>query len=202
MSELLTGKIAEWDDRRGFGFVDHKGQRVFLHIRDYAGRSHLPRRGDRVSFLFGQDEKGRTCAKGARTVTSRSRLHAVDILSLSLLLVLPLVAAMQSPVDLWIVVAVAFVLSWSSWRQYAFDKRCAQTKAWRIPEASLHFWDFVGGWPGGYLAQKYYRHKTVKGSFQFVFWGTVCLYQWIAFDYLGDWSLSRAFLTALESPGQ
>lgn len=201
MSELLTGKIAEWDDKRGFGFVDHRGKRVFLHIRDYAGRHHFPRKGDRVSFLFGQDKKGRTCAKEVRTVRGRSRLPAADLLGLSVLLILPLLAAIQCPVDLWILVAVAFLLSWISWRQYASDKQRAQTKSWRIPEADLHFRDFVGGWPGGYLAQKHYRHKTMKGSFQFVFWGTVCLHQGIAFDYLGDWSLWKAFLGAFEAPG-
>lgn len=199
MSELLTGKITDWDDRRGFGFVDHEGQRVFLHIREYVERHHFPRKGDRVSFLFGQDKKGRKCAKEVRAVTSRSRLHAAHFLGLSALLVLPLLAAMQFPVDLGIVVAVAFVLSWISWGRYASDKKCAEAKAWRISETHLHFWDFAGGWPGGFLAQRHLRHKTAKGSFQFTFWMTVCLHQFIAFDYLGDWGLWKAFLKAIES---
>jgi uncharacterized membrane protein YsdA (DUF1294 family) len=30
-----------------------------------------------------------------------------------------------------------------------------------------------GGWPGALIAQQQFRHKTVKASFQSVFWVTV-----------------------------
>ncbi|MCS7059338.1 MAG: DUF1294 domain-containing protein [Meiothermus sp.] len=41
---------------------------------------------------------------------------------------------------------------------------------WRVPERQLHLMEFFGGWPGGLLAQKLFRHKSRKESFQTDFW--------------------------------
>ena len=35
---------------------------------------------------------------------------------------------------------------------------------------------FLGGWPGAFLAQRQFRHKTQKVSFRIVFWITVILH--------------------------
>ena len=49
---------------------------------------------------------------------------------------------------------------------YGVDKRAAQKGEWRIPEADLHTLEFLGGWSGALLAQKFFRHKTKKKSFR------------------------------------
>jgi len=56
---------------------------------------------------------------------------------------------------------------------YAKDKSAAGSNRQRTPEATLHFWAFIGGWPGALLAQHFLRHKSRKASFQRVFWVTV-----------------------------
>jgi uncharacterized membrane protein YsdA (DUF1294 family) len=33
----------------------------------------------------------------------------------------------------------------------------------------------VGGWPGAWIAQQAFRHKTRKSSFQVTFWACVAL---------------------------
>jgi uncharacterized membrane protein YsdA (DUF1294 family) len=53
---------------------------------------------------------------------------------------------------------------------YARDKSKARRDAWRTPESVLHFLDLIGGWPGGLIAQRVFRHKTRKLSFQVIFW--------------------------------
>ncbi len=53
---------------------------------------------------------------------------------------------------------------------YGYDKRQAQRGGWRVPEARLHLLSLFGGWPGGFLAQRLFRHKTRKRSFQLGFW--------------------------------
>jgi uncharacterized membrane protein YsdA (DUF1294 family) len=55
----------------------------------------------------------------------------------------------------------------------------------------------LGGWPGAFLAQRRLRHKCSKGSYQFVFWGIVLLYQLAAADVLLDHQLSRALIERL-----
>jgi uncharacterized membrane protein YsdA (DUF1294 family) len=61
---------------------------------------------------------------------------------------------------------------------YGYDKYRATSAGWRVRENLLHLLDFVGGWPGGFLAQYYFKHKTRKTLFQLIFWGTVALHQY------------------------
>ena len=53
---------------------------------------------------------------------------------------------------------------------YGADKRAAERGKWRVPEMQLHALEFLGGWPGAFIAQKFFHHKTKKRSFQAMFW--------------------------------
>ncbi|MCG8599785.1 MAG: DUF1294 domain-containing protein [Verrucomicrobiales bacterium] len=83
------------------------------------------------------------------------------------------------------------MISAFSWFQYSADKSRAKAGEWRISESRMLIWDLLGGWPGGFLAQKHLRHKTVKRSYQACFWGIVALYQLGALDYLNEWVLIK-----------
>ena len=61
---------------------------------------------------------------------------------------------------------MAFVL-------YGVDKRRVTNKAPRISERTLHLLSLLGGWPGAHLAQRFFRHKTLKFRFRLIFWLTV-----------------------------
>ncbi|OEF23279.1 DUF1294 domain-containing protein [Vibrio rumoiensis] len=67
-----------------------------------------------------------------------------------------------------IISLVTFVVYWK-------DKSAAKKGTWRTPEKTLHTLAFAGGWPGALMAQKIFRHKTSKTSFQIVFWIMVIL---------------------------
>ncbi len=49
---------------------------------------------------------------------------------------------------------------------YGVDKKAAKQGQWRVPEKDLHTLEFLGGWIGAWLAQKFFRHKTAKKSYQ------------------------------------
>lgn len=53
---------------------------------------------------------------------------------------------------------------------YGVDKRAAVKGNWRIPEIQLHTLELLGGWPGAFIAQRLFHHKTKKKSFQSIFW--------------------------------
>ncbi len=72
-----------------------------------------------------------------------------------------------------VVAGAYFACSVFSFLAYMRDKHAATRDAWRTPESTLHLLDLVGGWPGGLIAQRLFRHKTVKPSFQGVFWLSV-----------------------------
>ena len=82
--------------------------------------------------------------------------------------------------------AVAFLMYWA-------DKSAARRGRRRIPEKSLHMASLLGGWPGALLAQKQFRHKTIKQPFQTVFWLTVVANLGL-FGWLVHSGMAREFL--------
>ncbi|MFO0936490.1 MAG: DUF1294 domain-containing protein [Gemmataceae bacterium] len=69
-----------------------------------------------------------------------------------------------------------FILSLVTFALYGFDKWRASHQGWRIPEATLQTLAFLGGWPGAFLGQQFFRHKTRKQPFQILFWSLVVLH--------------------------
>jgi uncharacterized membrane protein YsdA (DUF1294 family) len=65
------------------------------------------------------------------------------------------------------------IMSFAALVAYAYDKRAAMQGQGRIPENTLHLISLLGGWPGAFLAQQAFRHKTSKGTFQLAYWATV-----------------------------
>lgn len=70
---------------------------------------------------------------------------------------------------------------------YGWDKRCARYGGWRVPEKTLHALAFIGGTLGAYLGSKYFRHKTIKGSFRQTFIGVVLLQIFLTGAVLWYW---------------
>ena len=70
------------------------------------------------------------------------------------------------------VMAIASVLAFGL---YALDKRAAIRNERRVPEKTLHMVSLLGGWPGAWLGQRVFRHKTSKPAFLWVFGLTVAL---------------------------
>ena len=59
---------------------------------------------------------------------------------------------------------------------YGYDKSIANNKKrMRIPERILHLSALLGGSIGAFFGQRFFHHKTIKGSFQLVFRITIVL---------------------------
>ena len=69
----------------------------------------------------------------------------------------------------WVLVLYP-LMSLAAFLMYARDKLSAIRGGWRMRETSLHLAELLGGWPGAFVAQRTMRHKTVKPSYQAVFW--------------------------------
>ena len=59
---------------------------------------------------------------------------------------------------------------------YGHDKRAARLGRWRVPENTLHLFELCGGWIGGILGRKLFRHKTQKRSFLLRSWAITVLH--------------------------
>lgn len=76
-----------------------------------------------------------------------------------------------------------FVINFLTFVIYGFDKYQAKKKKRRISENTLHVFALLGGSLAAFIAQRVYRHKTVKRPFIFLYWAIVII-QILLFVYL------------------
>jgi len=178
----FQGKITNWKDDQGFGFITPNGggNQVFVHIKSFANRQRRPIGNEIVTYELKTDAKGRAKAAsvaflGERvpSVTSSGRSNISLILAAAFLVFVAGTAfSGKLPVavlELYLIAsAVAFVA-------YFLDKSAARKDQRRTQESTLHIFALVGGWPGALAAQRLLRHKSRKQSFQIVFWVTAVL---------------------------
>jgi uncharacterized membrane protein YsdA (DUF1294 family)/cold shock CspA family protein len=198
----MEARIVDWDDTKGYGFLQVGSGRVFLHRRDFAERHKRPEVGDMIRFTVGLDARGRTCAKEAVHVNDGGRLSITTVVVLLGLLVLPAIAVVRSGVDWRWAAGYAVLISVMSYASHTLDKRRARAKEWRVSESALHLPELLGGWPGSFLAQRRLRHKVSKAGYQILFWFIVLAWQFAAFDSMQEWKYSRALWDRAEQkPG-
>jgi len=177
----LAGRITDWVDDKGFGFVvpNGGGDRAFVHINAFQRGSRRPVTGDLISYLPFKDQRGRLNANeirhaGQKIVAPRapSRVPRTALGAAALASAAALGAVSLLPI---LLVAALYGLSALAYLMYWLDKSAAQTNGQRTPENTLHLVGLAGGWPGALIAQQRFRHKTIKQPFQTVFWVTVVL---------------------------
>ena len=129
-----------------------------------------------------------------------SRIGSATWLTLFAILVLPVLAMTRQmhTVDWRILFGVPLFMSCVAFLAYRLDKRRAREGLWRIPESTLHTMEMIGGWPGAFLAQRCYRHKTAKVSFQITFWMIVFVHHLIAVDSLLGWRVSSRIIESFQ----
>ena len=205
----MRGRITDWKDERGFGFIEPEsgGRRVFFHISNMVRGAPRPSIGDVVSYEMAITGDGRSSAVEVRP----TGLNAVSGMLLSKRVFLSVVATLVFPVLWWYMKIGMFpaILFWAfagmssvTFILYGLDKSAAKREVQRTPESRLQFCALLGGWPGALLAQQLFRHKSSKLSFQLIFWFTVmlnCGVLWLVVSPTGA-AFIRQFLQAW-SPG-
>jgi uncharacterized membrane protein YsdA (DUF1294 family)/cold shock CspA family protein len=174
------GRITNWKDDQGFGFVTPNGggQKAFAHVKAFSDRSLRPVDGDILTYELATDEKGRFCAKNIRFAKDRAMSTSsrkTSSLGINFAILFCFVFALSALLG-WLplqIVGLYLTASIITFIAYAIDKSSAQKNRWRTKESTLHLFSLVGGWPGALLAQIKLRHKSRKEEFQTVFWVTV-----------------------------
>lgn len=179
------GRITDWKDDKGFGFVSPNGggPRVFVHIKAFTNQRRRPIGKELVTYELSADSRGRPqgvnvafvgekAAPPAATSSPGPGPVALTFAITFLVFVVVTVSVGRVPFPVLLVYLGASCLAYLA---YVFDKAAAVQGKWRTTEQSLHLFSLFGGWPGAILAQKMIRHKTQKRSFQVIFWATVVL---------------------------
>lgn len=167
------GTVVRWDDARGFGFVrpDAGGRDLFLHVS--VVRGPRPFEGGRLEVeaeqVDGRWRVSRVLGGELASAPRTPRARPGRVL-LSVLVAAGFVGALlvlRADVRLLALVVAASVAAALA---FAADKAAARRGARRIPEATLHLLELVGGWPGALVASQVLRHKTAKVSYRAMFW--------------------------------
>lgn len=184
----LVGRIEDWNDDRGYGFVrpNGGGERAFVHIKAFARAGKRPVSGSLISYVVQRDNQGRDNATQiAYVVASRTRGGGAPASTAVVRTGLRRGLAVAAPLLLlagallsWlppIVVLAYAAMSLLAFVCYGVDKSAARAGRRRTPESTLQMIALLGGWPGALLAQDIFRHKSSKASFQSLFWIIVLL---------------------------
>ena len=194
------GRIHDWNDDKGFGFVTPNGggDRAFVHIKAFSGRARRPANGDIVTYATTRDAKGRLQAADIRfanavaSTDTRAKpgivAPAFGLLAFAAIVGAGLIGKLPT-----LVAGAYAVMSAVAFVAYGMDKSAANAGRWRTPESTLHLLGLACGWPGALLAQRLFRHKSRKREFQVVFWTTVAI-NLIALAWLAS-SDGQAFMT-------
>lgn len=196
----IEGTVSDWVAERGFGWVHSVEGSLFAHIREFP-KGRVPLKGDEVTFITGKDPAGRVCATKLILKKAHEGPGLWACTQLAVLLVMPVLAGFKLPGPGWVLPFLMLVVSVFAWICYRGDKKAAATGAWRISETALHSLELLGGWPGAFLAQQRYRHKTRKASYQAIFQSIVFLYQLAALDTVLDHHLWAQLVQALAESG-
>jgi uncharacterized membrane protein YsdA (DUF1294 family)/cold shock CspA family protein len=198
-----VGRLVKWDESRGFGFIQPAagGPQVFVHISKFADRRR-PVVGAELSFEVARDLQNRLSASHVRhggvvppkpgvsrqaSPRPAGPLWPAASIAICALLAIGLAAHQGRLPPLIPVVFV--VASLTVFLAYAFDKSAAMNRRRRTPENFLHLMNLLGGWPGGLIASRLFRHKSKKIEFRSVFY--VCIALNCA--ALGWWAYARPF---------
>jgi len=186
------GRLTEWNDERGFGFVTPLGggPTAFVHISHFPRHLRRPKLNDLLVYSVEHDQRGRPRASDISFLRlAQSKREAsggwqlVPVIIVSVFSVVLGTAVLLGSIPLPVLGLYAF-MSVVLYFMYAADKSAAISGKWRISEATLHLVALLGGWPGGLIARHRLRHKTIKQPFRFVFWCTVvlnCIGLWVGF---------------------
>lgn len=185
MTMQQKGIIKTWRDDKGFGFISPEdgSKEVFFHVSDISNRTLRPTVNAEVRYQLTYDQQQRPRAIDIRydavpmraiPAATPARLLIVPLMIVGIFFVALALATFivrLSPLVILLYAGISMVTLVA----YQSDKSRATRGERRIPENWLHLLELLGGWPGALIAQSYFRHKTIKSSYQAIYWLIIVL---------------------------
>ena len=162
----MRGIVVKYNAKKGYGFIrsDECEEDIFVHISELRNGNTLVE-GQKVDFVTKKTDRGLLALNvitGSKVLSPRLTFGAVSLISV--LIIMLLLYWMHPLISYFIAINITTFLL------YGYDKSISSTKKVRVPERTLHKLVLLGGSPAGLFAQRLFRHKTLKGSFQAIYW--------------------------------
>jgi len=166
---IMHGKIINYHPEKGYGFIyaEEYDDNIFVHKSEIKNASELFQ-GQSVKFQLKQTKKGLS----AVSVVAGAKQHSPYFIFgvISAIITIGIFAYLYKYEPIKPILSYLIAINITTFLLYGYDKLISSGEALRIPEWNLHALAILGGSPAGLASQKFFRHKTVKGSFQLVYW--------------------------------
>jgi len=168
----MQGIVINYNEEKGYGFIktSEEEENVFVHIKEVNNASLLEV-GQSVEFEMVRNPKGLAAVNVKAETKAKSPYLTFGIASLVMIVLLFSLLMNHTQA----LISYLIAMNVTTFLLYGYDKFIASTEKLRVPELNLQVLALLGGSPAALLAQKFFRHKTIKGSFQIVYWVIVVL---------------------------
>lgn len=180
------GKLEDWLDHRGFGFIRRPdGSKLYVHMKSIGKSTERPKAGEWLEYTVTPGKDGRPVASDVNFVGAPTpppppplldeRSHAPHtvlgvasrVFGAAVILALLIGCIFTHRLPVWVTV-LYLIGGAASFMLYRNDKIAAIEHGWRRPEIRMHLVDLTFGIVGGLFAQHVFRHKTYKPSFVYI----------------------------------
>jgi len=168
----MQGYIIHFNEEKGYGFIrsEEADENIFVHISEVTNADSLEQ-GQEVAFQLKKTAKGLSAVSVKAGAKQRSPYLIFGTISLVITLAIFAYATQQ----LQTLLAYLLAINITTFLLYGYDKFISRTEMLRVPELNLQALALLGGSPAALVAQKFFRHKTIKESFQIVYWIIVAI---------------------------
>jgi len=166
----MRGVVVYYNRDKAYGFIDSDEyeKNIFVHFSKIKNAKELSL-GQEVEFQVKETAKGLSAIDviaGAKQTSPFALFGLVSALIFtSIFAILYFYKIINHPIINYVI-----AINITTFLLYGYDKIISSTEKLRVPEYNLHALALLGGSPAGLSAQKFFRHKTIKGSFQLVYW--------------------------------
>ncbi len=165
----MQGKVIHFNVEKGYGFIysDKHEDNIFIHKSNIKNSNNLSQ-GQSVEFQVEKTKKGLSAISVIAGDKEQSPYFIFGVLSA--LIAIGVFSYLYFYETIQPIFSYLLAINITTFLLYGYDKLISAGEKVRVPEWNLHALAILGGSPAGLSAQKLFRHKTLKGSFQLVYW--------------------------------
>ncbi len=168
----MQGYIINFNKEKGYGFIrsDEQKEDIFVHISKVRNSKRLEL-GQEVIFDIKKTERGLSAINVEAGAKQYSPYLIFGFISSLFVTIISLYLSQKTDFLLAYLVSINI----ATFLLYGYDKFISSGNKLRVPELNLQALALLGGSPLALVAQKFFRHKTIKSSFQLIYWGIVLI---------------------------
>jgi len=166
---MHEGFVIYYNKEKRYGFINSKkhDRNIFVHFSKIENAKELSQ-GQQVEFDIKETSKG---LSAINVIAGEKQYSPYLIFGISSAFIIGSIFYLLyfyqkiNPIFSYLI-----AINITTFMLYGYDKLISAGEKLRVPEYNLHALALLGGSPAGLSAQKFFRHKTIKSSFQLVYW--------------------------------